>query len=258
MRAPFLALSLVVVLSLPAAASLAAQEPPADAGQAPRSPSDRSGRWGPGAGRQGRGLFGKISAIGSDSLEVTGNDGTRVTVRFTGGTEFRRDRQPAKASDFKVGDMVMVRTGGTTTEGTPTALLVAGGQGFGAGGPFALAGTLGKDYVVGEVKAIDPPKLTVLRPDNVSQTLELNEESSLRRSREAITMADIQPGDHVFVRGALVNDQFVPKNVTVFGPEQWKRMQEMMNGAGRPQGPEPAPGGPAVPPPPQNPPEPRR
>src|SRR5262249_4720425 len=71
------------------------------------------------------------------------------------------------------------------------------------------------------------PKITVLRPDNVTQTLELNEETSLRKGRESVTMADIQPGDHVFVRGGVESNTFVPKMVMVIGPEQWKRMQEM-------------------------------
>jgi hypothetical protein len=87
---------------------------------------------------------------------------------------------------------------------------------------------------VGEVKSVDAPKLTVLRPDNVTQTLELNEETSLRRGRESITMADIQPGDHVVVRGAVQNNAFVPKNVMVLSPEQWKQLEEMrkMSGMG--------------------------
>jgi hypothetical protein len=106
-----------------------------------------------------------------------------------------------------------------------------GGRGFGGGAGF---GELGKDFVVGEVKSVDAPKLTVLRPDNVTQTLELNEETSLRRGRESITMADIQPGDHVVVRGAVQNNAFAPKNVMVLSPEQWKQLEEMrkMSGMG--------------------------
>ena len=80
---------------------------------------------------------------------------------------------------------------------------------------------------MGEVKSIDAPHITVLRTDNVTQTLELNEETSLRKGRDSVTMADIQPGDHVFMRGAMQNNVFVPKSVMVIGPEQWKRMQEM-------------------------------
>jgi hypothetical protein len=91
---------------------------------------------------------------------------------------------------------------------------------------------LGKDYVAGEIKSIDAPKLSVLRSDNVTQSLELNEETSLRKGRDSITMADIQPGDHLFARGAVENGVFVPKTVVVIGPEQWKRMQEMGAQAG--------------------------
>ena len=87
-------------------------------------------------------------------------------------------------------------------------------------------GELGKDYVAGEVKSIDPPKLTVLRSDNVTQTLELNEDTSLRKGRESITMADIHPGDHVMIRGASQNNVFEPKNAMVLSPEQWERMQQ--------------------------------
>ena len=99
-------------------------------------------------------------------------------------------------------------------------------------------GELGKDFVFGEVKSVDAPKITVLRPDNVTQTLELNEETSLRKGRDSVTMADIQVGDHVFVRGAAQNNAFVPKMVMVIGAEQWKRMQEMgmTPGLVKPQG----------------------
>jgi hypothetical protein len=98
------------------------------------------------------------------------------------------------------------------------------GNGRGLGSGF---GELGKDFVIGEVKSVDAPKITVLRPDNVTQTMELNEETSLRKGRESITMADIQPGDHIVVRGGVQNNAFVPKNVMVISLEQWKRMQEM-------------------------------
>src|SRR6202030_1627648 len=110
------------------------------------------------------------------------------------------------------------------------------GGGREGGGPLGggQVGVLGKDFVVGEVKAIDPPNITLLRTDNVTQTFELNEETSLRKGRESITMADIQVGDHVVVRGAVQNNAFAPKNVMVLSPEQWKQLEEMrkMSGMG--------------------------
>ncbi len=162
-------------------------------------------------------------------------DGTTVSVKVTEKTEYRKDRQSAKLADFKVGDMVFVR-GEENADHTMTAQIIGGrsgsgpgvGRGFGGGAGFEL----GKDYVLGEVKSVDAPKLTVLRPDNVMQTLELNEDTSLRRGRESITMADIQPGDHVMVRGAVEKNVFVPKNLMLFSPEQWKQMEEMRKSAG--------------------------
>lgn len=189
-------------------------------------------RRGWGEGQNGpRPLFGKIASISSGSIVITKQDGSTVTVKVTEQTEFRKEREKVTAADFKVGDTVMVR-GEENADHTVTARLVGarmGTMGVGpAGGPGGgMMGTLGKDYVAGEVKSIDAPKITVLRPDNVTQTLELNEESSLRKGRESITLADIQVGDHVMARGAVQNDVFVPKNVMVMNPEQWKRMQEM-------------------------------
>jgi Domain of unknown function (DUF5666) len=196
----------------------------------------RGGQGGPGEGQR-LPLFGKITAIHDSSLEVADTNGDTVTVKINGQTEFRKDRQPAKRTDFKVGDIIAVR-GQENPDHSWTAQTVAArsmngpnGRG-GVGGPgggrgFAQTGTLGKDYVAGEIKSIDAPKLSVLRSDNVTQTLELNEETSLRKGRDSITMADIQVGDHLLARGAVENNVFIPKTVMVIGPEQWKRMQEM-------------------------------
>jgi len=172
-------------------------------------------------------LFGKITAIHDSSLEISNANGDSVTVKITSQTEFRKDRQPAKRGDFKVGDVIAVR-GQENPDHTWTAQMIGARSANGEGrGPNMQAGTLGKDYVAGEVKGVDAPKISVLRSDNVTQTIELNEDTSLRKGRDAITMADVQVGDHLLARGALQDNVFVPKFVMVIGPEQWQRMQEM-------------------------------
>jgi Domain of unknown function (DUF5666) len=172
-------------------------------------------------------LFGKITAIHDSSFEISNPNGDSVTVKITSQTEFRKDRQPAKRSDFKVGDVIAVR-GQENPDHTWTAQTIGARSANGEGrGPNMQAGTLGKDYVAGEVKGVDAPKISVLRSDNVTQTIELNEDTSLRKGRDAITMADVQIGDHLLARGALQDNVFVPKFVMVIGPDQWKRMQEM-------------------------------
>ena len=227
---------------LGAGMSARAQARDAGAGQDAGSSAQRP-RQGGGEGRM-PGTFGKITAISKSSMELAKPDGTTVTVKISSDTQFRKDRQAAKAEDFKVGDIVFVR-GDENPDHTVTAQVIGargaggpgvsggqgGGRGFGAGGGF---GEQGKDYVMGEVKSVDAPKLTVLRTDNVKQTLELTEETSLHKGRESITMADIQVGDHVMIRGAVENNAFVPKDLMLVTPEQWKQMEQMrqmMSGA---------------------------
>jgi len=237
---------LASLLLLPAAVSQAQtpDSPPASQDQTQGlSPEGGRGR-GPGGGMmQGRGgTIGKITVMNGDSLVLARPDGTTVTVKLTDKTEFRKDRQPAKLADFKVGDFVMVR-GDENPDHSVTAQVLGGRSGNagpgGRGGQFFM-GEMGKDFIAGQVKSIDAPKLTVLRVDNVTQTIELTEDTTLRKGRDSITMADIQPGDHVVLHGALQNNVFVPKTVVVLSPEQWERMQQFAQGAGEPGGNAPA------------------
>lgn len=219
------------------------QNPPV--AQNPAAPQGADAPQGRGRGERRPGVMGKLTAIHGQSIDVTREDGTVVTVKISGDTRFRKEREEAKLSDFKVGDTVFVR-GQENSDHTWTAEMIgerpAGGfGGRGQGGPggqggqsgqggMRQMGVLGQDYVAGEVKSVDAPKLTILRTDNVTQTIELNEETSLHRGRDSITMADIQPGDHVMVRGATANNVFQPRALTLISPEQWKRFQEMREG----------------------------
>ncbi|MGC1493733.1 MAG: DUF5666 domain-containing protein [Candidatus Acidiferrum sp.] len=248
--AKFLSFSLLSLLALGIDAQAAPkppqQAPPQNPGSAQspaQSPDVQQGR---GRGERRPGVMGKLTAVHDQSIEVTREDGSVVTVKISGDTRFRKEREEAKLSDFKVGDTVFVR-GQENSDHTWTAEMIGerpaggfggrgqGGQGGPNSGPGGMRqmGVLGQDYVAGEVKSVDAPKLTILRTDNVTQTIELNEETSLHRGRDSITMADIQPGDLVMVRGATANSVFQPRALILFNPEQWKRFQEMAAGAGQ-------------------------
>jgi hypothetical protein len=228
-RKPFVLVGLMLLTFGGTAGAQSPDAPPPSQDQG--APPGRGQRRGPEDGR-GPALFGKITAISNGTVQLSKPDGTTAIVKITDKTEFRKDRQSAKLDDFKVGDMVFVRGEENPDHSVTAAMMGAragGGPHGGDRGPGGGAGfgEMGKDFILGEVKSVDAPKLTVLRPDNVTQTLELNEDTSLRKGRDSITMADIQPGDHVVVRGGLQNNTFVPKNVMVLSPEQWKRMQEI-------------------------------
>jgi hypothetical protein len=241
------------------ALGIAAEARPLQAAPPAQNPGSAQGSGAtevPGRGERRPGLFGKLTAVHDQSVEITTLGGDTVTVKIGGSTQFRKEGEAAKLSDLKVGDIVFVR-GEENPDHTWTAELIGtrpgggfgggsgggggpqGGRGGPGGGPGGgrPAGVLGQDYVFGQVQAIDAPKLTILRPDNVTQTVELNEETSLRKGRDSITIADIQAGDHIMVRGAMANNAFQPKSVMVIGPEQWQRMQEMGMAGGPPANP---------------------
>jgi hypothetical protein len=262
-RILFLSISGALCFALFLATHLVAQDPP----PTPPPPQSQPGQQaGPPEGGQGRGerrpgVFGKITAINGQTMQVATMRGDTVTVKLGSDTQFRKDREAAKLTDFKVGDTVAIR-GEENPDHSWTAQAVSsrtGGFGGGQGGAaeggrgpgsgpggqgqgMRPQGVLGQDYVAGEIKTIDAPKLTILRTDNVTQTIELDENTSLRKGRDSITMSDIQPGDHVFVRGGMVNNAFQPRNVMIVSPEQWQRMQQNgMTGAGGANGQAPKP-----------------
>src|SRR3974377_2408915 len=111
-------------------------------------PSEQGGPEQRGQQNGPRPVFGKITAIQNGVIEIASPDGQTVKVKYTDQTQFRKDRQPAKLSDFKVGDMVAVR-GEQSADHTINATLIGARAGGGMMG--GSAGTLGKDYVVGEV-----------------------------------------------------------------------------------------------------------
>ncbi len=182
---------------------------------APPSGDQQSG----GQGFQGRrfpGVGGTVTAINGNTLTIKQMDGSTAQVQVSDKTRYRKNRQDAQLSDFKVGDTVIVR--GEQKDGTWQADVLAarpaGGMGMGAGGGAMRAG-LGKEFIIGEVKAINGTQLTILRPDGVSQDITVDENTSFRKDGQDITLPDIKVGDRVFGRGAMKNNVFVPSALNV-------------------------------------------
>jgi hypothetical protein len=203
----------LLLILLVACVALAQQTPPPENG-APTGPGSRM-RMG---GAFGQGTAGNITAINGDTLTIKTIAGTE-TVKTSGETMFRRDRQAAKLSDFKVGDTVFVA--GDKSGDTWTARMVATRTGPGMFNPDDL----GKKFIMGEVTKIDGTKITIERPDRVEQTIEVDDDTSFRNSRrESVTLADLKVGDHVGGRGKLQDGTFVASVLTVGLPERMMMM----------------------------------
>jgi len=214
----------IAILFLLAAATIAAAQtqdnPP------PRPPDGGGQQRGE---RRGPGIGGAITAISGDSLTIKTFDGRTVMVKLTDTTRYRKDQQDAKLSDFKVGDMVMVR-GEKSGDDSVVAAAVMSRSGMAARmTPDQMREKMGKEIVAGEIKSIDGLKLTIARMDGETQTITVDENTSFRKQGESVTLADLKPGDRVFARGQLKDGMFVPSVLNVGPPPG-------MRGSGRPEG----------------------
>jgi len=51
----------------------------------------------------------------------------------------------------------------------------------------------------------------------------VDENTSFRKDGQSVTLADLKPGDHVFGRGELKNNVFVPETLNVGDPRMMRR-----------------------------------
>jgi hypothetical protein len=164
-------------------------------------------------GPRGPRTTGTITAIDGTKITIKTLDGATVVIKTGTETQYRKDRQAAKLSDFKVGDEIFV--GGELKDGVVQAKMVGSRP---AGGPPDFREALGKRFIVGEVKAISGTQMTILRPDGVTQNITVDESTSFRKGQESVTLADVKVGDHVFGRGEMKKDVFVPAELNIGEP----------------------------------------
>jgi len=193
--------------------------------QQPTQDSSSTQQRRPFGGREFRGVGGQITEISGSTLKIKQQDGSIATVNTNSSTRFRKEGEETKLSDFKVGDTVVVR-GDASGDKVWTAQVVASMPSQ-AQMQERMKEAMGKTMVVGEVKSIDAPKLTIQRTDGVEQTIEADENTSFRKGRgESITLPDIKVGDTIFARGEVKDGAFVPTAINVVDPEMARRLKE--------------------------------
>jgi hypothetical protein len=209
-----------ISFSLLASALCVAQSAPAippSEDQGPPSAQDTHGHG------ERPGVAGTITAIDAHAITLKTRDGQTAQVAIDDKTQYRKGREAATLADFKVGDMVFVRGEKAGENGWQAAVVASRGQGGGPGGNFAEG--MGKRFIAGEIKSIEGTQLTIQRPDGVTQKISVDEDTSFRKNGESITLADLKPGDHVFGRGELKKDVFVPDVLNLGEPKFGMRGQ---------------------------------
>jgi len=214
------------------------------------------GQRGGGGGQFGGGQMvqGTVTATKADTLTIKTDAGDSYDVTVTPTARIMENRQAIKLSDVKPGDSVTAMGTVDATKKTVQAMMV---NAVDAATVAKAKENMGKTYIIGKVTGIDADnlKLTVMRTDEVSQVIQVDEGTSFQRGTrgvaadvaaaggpaaggfgggrqagqgggqtvappapESITLADIKVGDSVMAAGALKGGVFTPVKMGVTEP----------------------------------------
>jgi hypothetical protein len=135
----------------------------------------------------GQMVRGTVTTASADHLTVKTEAGEVYQVAVSANTRVTKDMQPAKMADIKAGDGVGAM--GVLDPATKTVHAVFIGVMDAEQVKKAREG-MGKVFITGRVTAIDMDalKITVLRPDGVSQVMEVDEQTSFKRGGRGMSM----------------------------------------------------------------------
>jgi len=223
----------------------------------------RGGRrgFGGGMGMMGRGVMGTVTEAAADHYTIKTETGEVYTVHI--GDNTRIMKQPAgmrgpggaggneagggagggggmgrgyggnppeqiKASDIKVGDAIGAMGEIDATAKSVSAMRIMLLDPEAAKRMEEMDANFGKTWLQGKVTAIEGTKITLTGAlDNAPHTAVADENTTFRKRRDPITLADIQVGDTVRIDGAVKDGVFAATSISLGG---------MMAGGERPAG----------------------
>jgi len=128
---------------------------------------------------------------------------------------------PIKATDIKVGDAVAAMGEVNAQTKSLGAITIIQLDPERARQMREMQANFGKTWLLGKVPAIDGVKVTLMSSiDNASHAFVADENTSFRKRRVPITLADIEIGDTVRAEGALKDGAFTATAVNVSGAPQ--------------------------------------
>jgi hypothetical protein len=214
------------------------------------------GSWGGGMGA-GRGLMGTVTESAADHYTIKTDTGDSYTIHFSANTRIMKmpagGRGPGggggargegggagrgegagggggyggnppvtlKPTDIKVGDAIMAGGDIDAQAKSVGAMMIMQIDPERAKQMREMQANYGKTWLAGKVTAIDGAKVTLTGSvDNVAHTFMADENTTFRKRRDPITLADIQVGDSVRVDGAVKDGSFLATTVNAMGAPQ--------------------------------------
>jgi hypothetical protein len=200
------------------------------------NPRGGRGGWGGGFGMGGGGgITGTVTEVAADHYIIKTDAGDTYTIHFSVNTRILKQAvqrrgpgegregggnppQMLKSSDIKVGDAIGVMGEVDAAAKSVGAVVIAQLDPERAREIRERMANYGKTWLQGRVTAINETKVTLLgMMDNSAHTFAADENTTFRKRREPITLADVQVGDVVRVEGAVQDGIFVAASVAVMG-----------------------------------------
>jgi hypothetical protein len=195
------------------------------------------GGWSGGMGI-GNGITGTVTEVAADHYIIKTDAGDAYTIHFSVNTRIlkqtmqsrgagdRGNREQTvpltlKPSDIKIGDAVGVMGEVDAAAKSVGAVVIAQLDPERAKQMREMRANYGKTWLMGKVTAINETKVTLLGSvDNAAHAFVADEDTTFRKRREPITLADVHAGDTVRVEGAVKEGIFVASSVAVMGMPQ--------------------------------------
>ena len=237
------------------------------------------GGWGAGGGMMGaRGVFGAVTEVAADHYTIKTDTGLTYTIHYSANTHILKQQppppgsaqgqgrgagrggewaggqgggsgegrggnppQPIKPTDIKVGDAITAMGEVDANAKSVGAVAVIQLDPERAKQLREIQANYGKTWIMGKVTAIDGVKITLMGAlDDKAHSFVADENTTFRKRRDPITLADIQVGDTLRVEGAIKEGLFLAATVNAMSPPP--------GGPQSGEAPSRAPGAPAAPP----------
>jgi hypothetical protein len=191
------------------------------------------GRGGWGGGMMGgRGVGGTVTEVAADHYTIKTLTGETYAVHYSPNTRvlkqpaqrpaagaMRVPPQELKPTDIRVGDVIMAAGEIDTNAKSIGAMSVIKLDPERAREMREMQANFGKTWLMGKVTAVNETKVTLQSPvDDAEHTFVADENTSFRRRREPVTLADVQVGTNVRVDGAVKEGVFVASSVNLMMP----------------------------------------
>jgi hypothetical protein len=156
-------------------------------------------RGGFGGGQMGQPVTGTVTASSANKLTIKTEAGDSYDVTLTDTARIMENRQQIKLSDIKPGDSVTAMGTVDATKKTVQAMMVNATD---AATIAKAKENLGKTYITGKLTVIDADnlKLTVMRTDNVSQVVAVDDGTSFQRGTRGVA-ADVAAAGGMAIGG---------------------------------------------------------